>query len=149
MTTVYSYEPRSTSSVDDEHPTTTHAVVERIRWRARRLVLWMRYLWSQGLLGTEQGLAISHVEVDRLLLDPDSLAEAERSFYQNDESAAALQLPIDAADEALLRNENWVALRQCFDLTDAESDLLSLAVAAEIEPGLRRVYAYLHDDIHM
>src|SRR5713226_3064331 len=101
MTTVYSNEPRTLSSVEDDHPTTLLAVVERVRWRARRFVLWMRYLWSQGLLGTEQGLAISHVEVDRLLLDPDSLAEAERSFYENDESASPLQSSIDAADESL------------------------------------------------
>ncbi len=123
------------------------AVLERVRQRARRHVLWMRHLWTQGMTSADQGLAITHGEVDRLLLDPEELVvEAER-FYVSDSGARELREAIIQADLLAKRDHDWSNLCACFQLTSRDSDLLSLAVAVELDPGLGRVYGYLHDEV--
>ncbi len=123
------------------------AVLERVRQRARRHVLWMRHLWKQGMTSADQGLAITHGEVDRLLLDPDELVvEAER-FYASDSGARELREAIIQVDLMAKRDHDWSNLCNCFGLTSQDSDLLSLAVAVELDPGLGRVYGYLHDEV--
>jgi len=106
----------------------------------------MRVLWAKGLAGSEQGLAISHADVDRILEDPASLADAETEFYARDEAASALGREIVAADQKCDRDEKWARLRSKFNLTDEEADLLSMAVAVEVDPWLKRAYGYLNDD---
>ena len=49
------------------------------------------------------------------------------------------------ADELDAKDPAWYWLRQ-FGLSKYETDLLALCIASEIDPPLRRVYAYLHDD---
>jgi hypothetical protein len=105
-------------------------------------------MWEEGLVGSEQGMAITHTEVSRLLTDPSELQRAESAFYDSDESACRLQGSIEVADEDARTDETWTGLVRCFDLTEHESDLLQLAAAVEIDAGLQRVYAYLHDDVH-
>src|SRR5205085_2503665 len=123
------------------------AQVARVRERARRHALWMRHLWKQGLASADQGLAITHGEVDRLLTDPAALAAEETRFYAADTEARALREAIAKADLMARQDRDWSNLRACFDLTDADSDLLALAAAAEIDPSLARVYGYLHDEV--
>jgi hypothetical protein len=122
------------------------AFVRRLRLRAKRRVLWMRALWAKGLAGTEQGLAISHAEVDRILDDPVTSAEAEALFYANDEAARELSYEIDAADSQSDREEKWTWILDEFGLSNSEGDLLSMAAAVELDPWLKRVYGYLNDD---
>jgi AAA+ superfamily predicted ATPase len=120
--------------------------MQRIRLRARRRILWLRALWADSLEETTQGLAVSHAEVDRILTDRAQWAEVEAAFFAHDTEAQALTKPIEAADRRFSADKTWERLRRAFALTDGESDLLSLAVAAEIDPALRRAYGYLHDD---
>jgi AAA+ superfamily predicted ATPase len=118
--------------------------VSRVRLRAQRRVLWLRRLWAEAAPG--QGLSIPHEEVDRVLADQEARAEAERTFYEADAEARALTEQLPALDAWAADAPSWRRLRQVFALSGPELDLLMLAAAAEIEPALRRVYGYLHDD---
>lgn len=117
--------------------------VEQIRLRAQRRVLWMRVLWAGA---SEQGLAISHSEVDRILGNPARLRESEAEFYSRDETGGELGRAIDAADRAAAADPRWTRLLGEFGVSEPEADLLALAAAVEIDPWLRRVYGYLNDD---
>jgi AAA+ superfamily predicted ATPase len=121
------------------------AFLRRIRLRARRRVLWLRTLWAADAAGG-LGVAITHGEVDRILTDADSVAEAERAFHAADPAARALAPAIADADDATADNSVVRRLRRDFALRDAEVDLLLLAAAVEVDPWLRRVFGYLHDD---
>lgn len=123
------------------------ALVMRVRQRARRHVLWARHLWNQGLGSADQGLAITHGEVDRLLRDPAELACEEARFYTTDAAARELSEPVAMADLAARQDRDWINLCACFGLAPPECDLLALAAAVELAPDLERVYAYLHDDV--
>jgi hypothetical protein len=120
--------------------------VRRLRLRATRQVLRMRRLWARELVGNEQGLVISHAEVDRILEDPAVSAEAEAAFEASDESARKLQRAIEAADVRCDADGRWNWLLGEFGLSQAEADLLSMVVAVELDPWLKRVYGYLNDD---
>jgi ATPase family associated with various cellular activities (AAA)/Winged helix domain, variant len=120
--------------------------VDRIRLRARRRALWMRALWAADTGAATQGFAISHAEVDRILADPERIATAEIAFSNSDDTACQLDTLIEIADRAAEGDEVWNRLRSEFGLNAAEIDLLSMAVAIEVEPMLGRVYGYLHDN---
>ncbi len=120
--------------------------VTRVRLRAQRRVLWMRALWTAEQSGPVQGLAISHGEVDRITADPTQLVSQETAFYQEDPTACKLARQIEVADDQASEHREWKQICKEFDLTQYETDLLSLAVAVEVDPLLRRVYGYLHDD---
>ena len=127
-------------------PAPARALTGRVRIRAKRCALWMRHLWKQGLTSADQGLAITHGEVDRLLTDPAELAAEERRFYARDPEARALREPIAKADLVAAQDRAWADLRAWFGLSEADADLLALTVAVEIDPCLARVYCYLHDE---
>ena len=58
------------------------AFMTRIRLRARRRVLWLRFLWANALTTPEQGMAIPHGEVDRILTGPDEIADDRRQHRE-------------------------------------------------------------------
>ncbi|HEY4030710.1 MAG TPA: ATP-binding protein [Caulobacteraceae bacterium] len=111
--------------------------------RARRLALAMRRIWESGQSSPDQGLAITPEEVARLLVGGQDAA----SVLGHDPEALALTHEVEAAEAALLADDRWSRLIEAFALDPAEADLLLTAVAVEIDPGLQRVYAYLHDDV--
>src|SRR6516225_9186033 len=111
--------------------------VTRIRLRSRRRVLWMRVLWGDAS-GTEQGLGISHAEVDRILSDSARVEDDEILFYESDPAVRRLTEEIRVADEMAASDPAWNWLRGQFGLSEHEIDLLSLAVAPEVDPWLRR-----------
>ena len=118
----------------------------RIRLRAERRIRWLRHLWSAMARDGERWVGLSHGEVDHILVPPGDVLAAERSFYATDEVSADLSHDIEDADAAFREDPRWQRLRSAFDVGDADADLLSLALAAESEPLLHRLYAYLHDD---
>jgi cytidylate kinase len=120
--------------------------VTRVRLRAQRRVLWMRALWTAEQSGPAQGLAITHGEVDRITADPAEIASQEAAFYEEDPTACNLAKQIELADSQASEHREWKRICEEFDLTQHEKDLLSLALAVEVDPLLRRVYGYLHDD---
>ena len=121
------------------------AWVARVRLHAQRRVRWLRHLWSGGPGEAEQWLAISHSEVDRILEGSSSLASLEAAFYRSDPVCAALGRELAAADRRLDEEPRWRRLVDEFQLSGAEADLLCLAAAADLDPSLRRVFAYLQD----
>jgi AAA+ superfamily predicted ATPase len=120
--------------------------VTRVRLRAQRRVRWMRALWEAEQSVPGQGLAISHAEVDRIMADPAQIAEQEALFYRQDPVADELGRQIELADGQACEHREWKRICDEFGLSQCEIDLLSLAVAVEVDPLLRRVYGYLHDD---
>ena len=121
--------------------------LERIRLRGYRRVLWQRHLWKKTNQFPAQGLAIPHEEIDIACLNLDNRAE-EAAFYESEPEIRELNQRItELEDNPKQINQglfcNLVAL---FSLSPIETDFLLLCVAAEIEPRLRRLYGYLHDD---
>lgn len=119
--------------------------LRRVRLLARRYTLWMRLLWSKGLAPGEQGLVITHAEIDRILEGRQALSEAEAAFYRGNDEARALTTAIADCEP----DPKWDTLVRGFRLSGYESDLLMLCAAVELDPWLRRVYGYLHDDATM
>ena len=118
------------------------ALVTRIRLRARRQVYWLERLWA----GTPAlGLSISAHEVQRILSDGES-DDAARDFYETDAVARALTVDIAEQDAATASDSLLTRLRHELRLSDPEVDLLTLTVAVEADPWLRRVFGYIHDD---
>lgn len=140
MTVVSVLSPRAQNPA----PATTGARLLAVaRARARRLALSMRRIWESGQSSPDQGLAITPEEVARLLAgetDPGLLPGT-------DPEALALDREVQIAETALAAGVLWPRLIQALDLDTAEADLLLAAVAVELDPGLQRVYAYLHDDV--
>ncbi|MBG1270887.1 ATP-binding protein [Nostoc sp. WHI] len=124
------------------------AWIMRIRLRAQRRILWMRSHYAEESSEFLGNSVITDNEINRILADPLVLATAEMSFYQHDE-LAPLTEQIHLADDLAAHNPAWQRLQQAFGLSAAEQDLLSLAIALEVDPSLRRVYGYLHDDATM
>lgn len=131
--------------------------ITRIRLRSQRRVLWMRSRnfshGDSGHVNDFNGFASSSVitddEINRILADPQVLATAEAAFYQRDEVAQSITRQIQMADDLVAQDPVWQRLRQAFRLSAVEEDLLALAIALEVDPFLRRVYGYLHDDVTM
>jgi ATP-dependent 26S proteasome regulatory subunit len=128
---------------------TPKLMIDRIRVRARLLTRWMERLWTEGQSSPDQSLVITAGEVARLLSDPAEAASAERRFYATDPASVALAGPIVEADEALEADPCWAGLCDAFGLCSAERDFLNLLLAAELDWGLQRVIAYLHDDARL
>jgi ATPase family associated with various cellular activities (AAA) len=125
---------------------TEPAFMARIRLRAQRRILWLRELWMSNMVDGIQGLAISHSEVDRILADPEQHMSAEATFYAKDSNARHLSDHIHSLDQAVVNECSWIKLHRDFALSPEEIDLLTLVVAVEVDPLLRRVYGYLQDD---
>ena len=124
---------------------TAGAMLARVRAHALLQAAWMERLWSEGQTSPDQGLAITPVEVKRILSHPDLRAERFGRFLVESASSALLSATL-AADEALAADSFWEHLVELFNLSIPERDLLCLLIAVEIDPALGRVFAYLADD---
>jgi hypothetical protein len=127
---------------------TVSRILDVIRPRAQRLALWMERAWQAGASSPDQGLAVTAGEVAWLLLGEEADRQ-EAAFLETDARAAALTGTIRQAESALARDPRWAAVTEAFSPDEAERDLLLLLVAAEADPGLRRVIAYLNDDTRL
>ncbi len=123
---------------------TARRLLALTRLRCRRLALWMEHLWHTGQTSPDQGPAIGPGEVARLLVPEVTRAVAAAFFAAED--IAALSAQAQSAAAALDTDTGGTAIRQVFDLTEQETDLLAVLLAVELDPGLGRVVAYLHDD---
>lgn len=122
--------------------TTEPTWLGEVRLRALRRVLWCRELWERNRYVDEDGLAISHSEVELVLLPREQLAIAEADFAASDERARQLTAEL----EALAEDESWARLCSELELARPERALLALALAAELVPALRRVYGYVQNE---
>ncbi|WP_266182086.1 ATP-binding protein [Dyella humicola] len=117
----------------------------RIRLRTQLRVLWLRTMWRRESEGSVQRV-VSHAQVDAVLEEWDT-REAEVAFRRSYPAARA-------AADALMRVELAIGedktsrlkvLINLFELTPREVDLLEACLAASLDPGLARVFAYLQD----
>lgn len=113
-----------------------------VRLRALRRVLWCRELWEQNRYVGEDGLAISHSEVELALLSREQVAFSESKFLAGDEHARRLTTEL----EALPEDARWTELCSELELSAPEQAVLALALAVELVPALRRVYGYVQND---
>lgn len=125
---------------------TMPAFIARVRLRAERRVLWLRTLWRDGIDASTRGVAITDEDVDLILSGRAADADMEEDFYRTNPRARQLAPLIEEADAALPGDPGLALLRRAYRLGDAEIDLLSLCIAADADPMLRRVYGYIHDD---
>jgi ATPase family associated with various cellular activities (AAA) len=121
------------------------AWLSEVRLRAGRRALWLRSLWAGSPYPGENAMAISHSEVDRAMAPAGELAEAERRFYREDATAAAVSGALDRL-LAAGPDARWAHLTRMLGLPAADASLLALALAAEAAPEMRRVYGYLGDE---
>jgi ATPase family associated with various cellular activities (AAA) len=115
-----------------------------VRLRAARRVLWLRHLWSTHEYADERLMAISHSEVDRALVPRAEALEAELTFYQSDERAAAVSAQI-AALASRREDARLEHLVTVLGLSPADTALFSMALAASADPAMARVFGYLLD----
>jgi hypothetical protein len=116
-----------------------------VRLRAQRHMLFCRELWAGHHHLGEEAMAISHGEADLALASRSQLLAAELEFQRNDEQAQELSAEIEELAQQAC-DERWEQLCAALELTACERELLSLALAAELAPALRRVYGYLQDE---
>jgi hypothetical protein len=112
-----------------------------VRLRARRRAAWLGHLWSQREGGGP--MAVTHAEAADLLDDADA-PDAEAAWC-----ADALDPSFDDAlahlDAALADDERLALLARVFGLDRAEQDLVVACLAADADPALGRLFAYLQD----
>jgi len=113
-----------------------------VRLRALRRVLWCRELWERNRYVGEDGLAISHSEVELALLPREHVAFSEADFLATDDRARSLTTEL----ETLPEDARWTELCSELELSGPEQALLALALAVELVPALRRVYGYVQNE---
>ena len=120
--------------------------VTPVRLRCARRVLWLREVWARQQEASEPGTTGLHQEIDRLLSDSAEIAAEEAAFYARNREAQTLECAIGEADLRVNRTEAWQQIREEYGLSVPEQQFLLLTIAAEIQPGLRRVFGYLSDE---
>jgi hypothetical protein len=119
--------------------------MRRLRLRAQRRALWVRHRGAVASDLAYDEASIADDEVDRILRHTDNGARME-AFYADNADAREFTRAIQRADLQARNDERWLQLGRMLALSPYELDLLSLLVAVEIDPMLRRVYGYLNDD---
>ncbi|HMT28429.1 MAG TPA: ATP-binding protein [Bacteroidia bacterium] len=123
----------------------TALILQRVRLISKRRVAWLRNIWTD-LTRDNPDEFNSHNEIDGYLSDRDSLQDELEWYNSNPEmqeltySIHQVENQIASADESRLNT-----LVTLFKLSKLESDILQLCFAFAAEPGLSRVFSYLHD----
>jgi hypothetical protein len=123
----------------------------RVRLLLHRRILWLRSRWGQDAPAAQRA-AISDAQADRLLAGEDR--ETEARFYADDPTAATLGAAIataerDAAERARAPGTAPPALETLaplFGLSAFERDVVLLCLAAERDPTVEWLLAYVQDD---
>jgi hypothetical protein len=130
------------------------AEMERVRLLLRRRILWLRQHWRRDTASGPLGWAISDHEAESLLFAEDG--QEEFIFYESDPEGQAVGALLE--NSILQINAQWQELRDLgaapaldvlaarFALSTFERDVLLLCLAAELDPGFERLYAYVQDD---
>ncbi len=128
----------------------------RVDLLLRRAVLAFRSAAHPPAGQEYRGLVISEAEIDEMLAGVDLIGErwrreaAQQSALDPiDQQLAKLRAAIDARRNASQEGGPRLTLpylAQQFGLSEAEVDLLLIALAPELEPGYETLFAYLQDD---
>jgi len=131
--------------------------IQRLDLLLRRAVAVVRHP-AQPAGGQEfRGLVISEGEIDDMLASADFMgdrwrreAASQDTLRPLDDKIAGIRAAIDGRRAAAPEGGPRLALpylAQQFGLSQAEVDLLLIALAPEIEPRYETLYAYLQDDV--
>jgi ATPase family associated with various cellular activities (AAA) len=131
-----------------------HGDMTRVRLLLSRRVLWLRRRWAHNPLREYRGMVISDQQADELLAGQDRAAE--QAFYHDDPEAAGLSRAMEEhAGRLAERDAGLLAagaptpmqrLAAILGLSPFEQDVLLLALAAEVVPGIADLYGYVQDD---
>ena len=124
---------------------TADRLLALVRLRCRRLAAWTEQFRHGSGTSPDQGRTITGEEIARRL-SPQAARAGEAAFLAQSSSLAA---EIEEASRHLADAPAWNATIKAFALTRHEADLLAVAIAVALDPGLSRVYAFLHDDTSM
>lgn len=121
------------------------SVLQRIRLRAERRILWLRKLWSEEEPPGGK-FAVTHGEVDTIVQDKDS-PEAEKDWMFSNPDAIKLTENIERLEMVMAEDDTsrLAQLQRLFDLDEQEGDFLEACIGVALDPSLTRVYAYLQD----
>jgi len=131
-----------------------HAQCKRMRLLVARRVLYVRSQWAKAE-ATEPGLYLGDAQADRLL--DERGYHNEWRFYEEDPGAR--KIGADLADVAGELKEHEEAARvaggmvrfqrlaRLFSLNGLEMDVVAMCLAAERDPALEKLYAYVQDDV--
>jgi hypothetical protein len=122
-------------------------ILERVRLRARRRILWLRKIWfEKNSTDLDQGTYNFHSEVDTCLDNRDT-REAELKWYKETDAARHLNEAIRATESLIKQNTSsrLAKLVRLFELSDAEWDVVQVCLAVVLDPNFERVFAYLQD----
>ncbi len=128
-------------AVDDDESAVT-LVLMRVRLYARRRLMWLSRHFGAGN-GVPDGRA---GETARLLHDSDNVGDELRWVATSVDKD--LNAQIDTVDAALAQDDvsRLARLIKIFALEADDVDVLHVCLAAAVDPSVRRLYAYLHDD---
>ncbi len=119
-------------------------ILQRIKLRARRRILWLRTIWQQNGSAKPN----YHTEVDIYLNHLDT-PKAEIQWQNEQENIHALNKQITTIELKISKSTNTRLkfLEETFKLSQQESDFLQVCVALSLEANLGKVYAYLQDSV--
>lgn len=131
--------------------------LERLRLIMRRKAMWLRRQWAEDPLQEFQNMVITDAKAENLMACKD--IDLEDRFYSIDEDAAEISRAISSSEQKLAESRKHFAeigwlpnldvLAGIFALSHFERDVLLLCLAPEIEPGFKKIYAYLQDDFNL
>jgi adenylate kinase family enzyme len=119
-------------------------VLARVRARARLRTEWLRSLWRAAAAGPP-GAAVTHAEVDLSLDDRDNPGDEAQWLDSRELAGEWAALAAIEAELAEDTDSPLARLTATFGLSPVDQDLLHACLAAELDPTVARVYAYLQD----
>lgn len=129
----------------DVPPSSLSALVARVRALAHRRALWLHALGQSK--PPDDSLASLPAALQRALLDLDA-PDAEARFFARDARARQLTEAAQRYHTLSMADEDapLPSIRNALELDDLELDLLAVCVAAEIDPSLAEVFAFVGGD---
>ena len=123
-------------------PTPVEAILRRVRTLAERRILWLQTM-AECTASTPAHRDLP-AALRTALLDADA-PEREARFLAEDHRAQHLTAREAEHTRTLQDDQNglFAHLVDAFELTDAESDLLQVCVAAAVDPGMVEICGYL------
>lgn len=114
---------------------------EWIRLVTLRKCLWLQSLWSQ----TDPTGPDPNTQASLALRSPQDATFEEAMFLDSSQEAIQLSASIEAAESALREHQAWKTLVQTFRLDRHSQELLAVCVAAEVNPEVKKAFAYVLD----
>jgi hypothetical protein len=126
------------------HEAMAELVLARVRALARRRLAWMEHLGAVGAARPAAGVV--HAADIELALDGRDAPAAEIAWRERNARLDVVARDLDAYARARAADDSSPIAQLCrtFELGAAERDALEICWASALDPGLAKVWAYLH-----